>query len=63
MEIFWGVVICNLTFTAVAYIINENNADVLLAGYNTMSKKEKESFDLIGYLIFFKKFSFGGKFL
>jgi len=56
MEIFWGVVICNLTFTAVAYIINENNADVLLAGYNTMSKKEKESFDLIGYLIFFKKF-------
>ena len=56
MEIFWRVVICNLTFTAVAYIINENNADVLLAGYNTMSKKEKESFDLIGYLIFFKKF-------
>ena len=53
---FLGVVICNLTFIAVAYITNENNADVLLAGYNTMSKKEKESFDLNGYLIFFKKF-------
>ena len=56
MEILWGVVICNLTFIAVAYVINENNADILLAGYNTMSKKEKESFDLNGYLIFFKKF-------
>ena len=53
---FWGVVICNLTFIAVAYIINENNADMLLAGYNTMSKKEKESFDLKNYLIFFKNF-------
>ena len=56
MEIFLGVGICNLTFIAVAYITNENNADVFLAGYNTMSKKEKESFDLNGYLIFFKKF-------
>ena len=24
---FWGVVICDLTFIAVAYITNENNAD------------------------------------
>ena len=53
---FWGVVICDLTFIAVAYITNENNADMLLAGYNTMSKKEKESFDLKNYLIFFKNF-------
>jgi hypothetical protein len=56
MEMFWGVVICDLTFIAVAYISNENNADMLLAGYNTMSKKEKESFDLKNYLIFFKNF-------
>ena len=53
---FWGVVICDLTFIAVAYITNENNADMLLAGYNTMSKKEKKSFDLKNYLIFFKNF-------
>ena len=53
---FLGVVICDLTFIAVAYITNENNADMLLAGYNTMSKKEKESFDLKNYLIFFKNF-------
>ena len=35
---------------------NENNAKYLLAGYNTMSKEEKESFDLINYLKFFRKF-------
>ncbi len=48
-----------LTSTIVAccgYIVTENNADTLLAGYNTMSKKEKEKFDLKGYLEFFKKF-------
>ena len=46
MEIFWGIIICNVTFICAAFIVNENNADMLLAGYNTMSKKEKESFDL-----------------
>ena len=56
MEMFWGVVICDLTFIAAAYMINESNADMLLAGYNTMSKKEKESFDLKNYLIFLKIF-------
>ena len=56
MEMFWGIIICNVTFICAAFIINENNADILLTGYNTMSKKEKESFDLKNYLIFFKKF-------
>ena len=49
---FWGVIICDVTFIICAYMINEKNADMLLAGYNTMSKKEKESFDLKNYLIF-----------
>ena len=53
---FWGVIICDVTFIICAYMINERNADMLLAGYNTMSKKEKESFDLKNYLIFFRKF-------
>ena len=53
---FWGIIICNVTFICAAFIVNENNADMLLAGYNTMSKKEKESFDLKKYLVFFKKF-------
>ena len=52
---FWGVIICDVTFIICAYMINEKNADMLLAGYNTMSKKEKESFDLKNYLIFFRK--------
>jgi hypothetical protein len=56
MEMFWGVVISDVTFIICAYTINEKNADMLLAGYNTMSKKEKESFDLKNYLIFFKNF-------
>ena len=53
---FWGVIICDVTLIICAYMINEKNADMLLAGYNTMSKKEKESFDLKNYLIFFRKF-------
>ena len=53
---FIAIVITNICFIGVAYLTNENNADMLLAGYNTMSKKEKESFDLKNYLIFFKKF-------
>jgi|TARA_B110000259_G_C13743272_1_gene293365 hypothetical protein len=56
MEMFLCVIICNLTFIGAAYLTNENNADMLLAGYNTMSKKGKEAFDLKNYLVFFKKF-------
>ena len=56
MEMFLALIITNICFVGVAFITNENNADMLLAGYNTMSKKEKESFDLKNYLIFFKKF-------
>lgn len=55
-EIFIAIIITNICLIGSAYIVNENNADMLLAGYNTMSKKEKESFDLKRYLIFFKKF-------
>jgi len=55
-EIFIALIITNICLIGSAYIVNENNADMLLAGYNTMSKKEKESFDLKRYLIFFKKF-------
>ena len=40
-SVIWSIMILLI---GVSYITNENNADVLLAGYNTMSKKEKESF-------------------
>ncbi len=41
---------------ACGYIVNEDNADLLLSGYDTMSKDEKSNFDLNSYLVFFKKF-------
>ena len=51
-----GVLITDLIFIAVALGINKNNAKYLLSGYNTMSKKEKNKFDLENYLVIFKRF-------
>tara|TARA_B100001094_G_scaffold178028_1_gene172050 strand:+ start:1218 stop:1541 length:324 start_codon:yes stop_codon:yes gene_type:complete len=51
-----GVLITDLIFIAVALGINKNNAKYLLSGYNTMSKKEKDKFDLENYLVIFKRF-------
>ncbi len=56
IEILIALIFADLCFIFVAFGINENNAKYLLAGYNTMSKEEKESFDLINYLKFFRKF-------
>ena len=56
MEIFIGVIITDICFIGVAFLVNEKNSKYLLSGYNTMSKEEQESFDLKNYLIFFKKF-------
>ena len=56
MEIFIGVIIADICFIGVAFLVNEKNAKYLLSGYNTMSKEEQESFDLKNYIIFFKKF-------
>ena len=50
------LLLSNLLILFVTQFIDENNADILLSGYNTMSKKEKEKFNLKGYLIFFKNF-------
>jgi len=51
-----AVIFTSFLIAICGYIINENNADILLAGYNTMSKAEKDKFDLINYLKFFRKF-------
>ena len=48
-----GVLSITILLISCGYIINETNANYLLAGYNTMSKKEKENFDLKKYLKFF----------
>ena len=51
-----AVIYTSFLIAVCGYIVNENNADILLAGYNTMSKSEKDKFDLINYLKFFRKF-------
>ncbi|MAZ95977.1 MAG: hypothetical protein CMP53_00485 [Flavobacteriales bacterium] len=45
-----------LLFVVIGYIITERNADMLLNGYNTMSKEEKAQFPLKEYLVVFKQF-------
>ena len=50
------ILILSTVFIAIAFIVNENNADQLLSGYNTMSKEEKENFDIKSYLLYFRNF-------
>ena len=50
------VVGTGLLYVLVAKFINENNAKTWLSGYNTMSKAEREKFDIDEYLKFFKPF-------
>ncbi len=52
----FAVIFTSIFIALSGYIVNKKNANVLLAGYNTMSKDEKNRFDLINYLKFFRKF-------
>ena len=54
--VFTIIFFTSLIFLGCAKFINEKNAKYLLAGYNTMTKKERDQFDLKSYLTFFKKF-------
>jgi len=54
--IFLSILFTDAVFIGVAYGVNEKNAKLLLAGYNTMSEQERKNFDLKSYLIYFKKF-------
>ena len=51
-----AVIFTSALLAICGYIVNENNADSLLAGYNSMTKDEKNRFDLVNYLKFFRKF-------
>ena len=46
----------SLFFIALAFILTENNAKYLLAGYNTMSAEERNKVDIKGLIAYFKKF-------
>ena len=53
---FIAVLIADTIFIALALGLNKENAKYLLSGYNTMSKKERENFDIVNYLTLLKKF-------
>lgn len=43
-------------FILLAFILTENNAKYILAGYNTMKPAEREKVDIKGYVRFFRRF-------
>jgi len=46
----------SLLFVAIGFIVTENNAKYILAGYNTMSEEERKKIDLALYIPYFRKF-------
>jgi len=54
-----------IALALIGLLLNEKNAKYLLAGYNTASEKERENFDIKGYLKLFRNFHFflGGSIL
>ena len=53
---FIAVLIADIIFISTALGLNKENAKYLLSGYNSMSKKERENFDIVNYLTLLKKF-------
>ena len=45
----------SLIFGSLAFILTKDNAQYLLAGYNTMSKEQREQIDIEAYLKMFKQ--------
>ena len=45
----------SLIFGFLAFILTKDNAQYYLAGYNTMSKEQREQIDIEAYLRMFKK--------
>ncbi|OUT95223.1 MAG: hypothetical protein CBB92_12135 [Flammeovirgaceae bacterium TMED32] len=53
--LFSSIALTHLTFLGIPYLISESNAKYYLAGYNTLSEKDRDNYDLKGYLVFQKK--------
>ncbi len=51
-----AITVLSLIFIGVGFIVTENNAKYLLSGYNTMSKEEREKFDIKSYIPYFRNF-------
>ncbi len=56
MEIVIVLIVTNLFILLVMRSLNQNNSKYLLAGYNTMSREERENFKIKEYLIYLKRF-------
>tara|TARA_Y100001960_G_scaffold179601_1_gene188359 strand:+ start:1970 stop:2284 length:315 start_codon:yes stop_codon:yes gene_type:complete len=56
MILILPIIFVNIIFVVIAFGINKKNAKYLVAGYNTMTKDQREKFDIEGFLIFFKKY-------
>ena len=59
MEFFiliFAIFFMSLTYLLIGFGINKNNAEYLLAGYNTMTSERKQKFNIEKYLEFFNSF-------
>ena len=59
MEFFiliFAIFFMSLTYLLIGFGINKNNAEYLLAGYNTMTPGQKQKFNIEKYLEFFNPF-------
>jgi len=50
------ILFMSLVFIGIGFIVTEKNAKYLLSVYNTMTEQERTQFDLIRFIIFFKRF-------
>lgn len=51
-----GILITSSIFLIIGFVLNENNAKYILAGYNTMSEEERKKHDIKKMVAFIKKF-------
>jgi hypothetical protein len=50
------IIFMSLIYLLIGFGINKNNAEYLLAGYNTMTPEQKQQFNIEKYLEFFNPF-------
>ena len=50
------LLIISIFFIVLAFVLTENNAKYLLAGYNTMSPEDRKKVDVKGLIAYFKRF-------
>lgn len=46
----------SLLFVALGFMVTERNAKYFLGGYNTLNKEDRESFDIVAYMRYFRRF-------